>query len=128
MTMHLMSPVFTTTGKHKGKKKFRSSEHAAKSRRNAEAWKQLLEKWDVKPGPRKSNKNTRSSSVDTVYRRDSSLHNVPSLDTGVGVAAKKESQQYTGDAMIGIGQLHKSNAIPIFKQEDAEAISKMRRG
>jgi hypothetical protein len=50
------------------------------------------------------------------------------LDTGAGVAVKKEVQQYTGDAMIGIGQLHKSNAIPVFSKEDAIDISKMRRG
>jgi hypothetical protein len=29
--------------------------------------------------------------------------------------------------MIGIGQLHKSNAVPVFKQEDAADIAKMRR-
>jgi len=30
--------------------------------------------------------------------------------------------------MIGIGQLHKSNASPVFSQEEAIDISKMRRG
>jgi hypothetical protein len=50
------------------------------------------------------------------------------LDTGQGVATKKPVQQYTGDAMLGIGQLHKSNAVPIFKAQDAIDISKMRRG
>jgi hypothetical protein len=49
------------------------------------------------------------------------------LDTGAGLAAKKDIQKYTGDAMIGIGQLHKSNAVPVFKQEDAEDLAKMRR-
>jgi hypothetical protein len=49
------------------------------------------------------------------------------LDTGQGIATKKPVQQYTGDAMIGIGQLHKSNAVPIFSAEDAINISKMRR-
>ena len=60
------------------------------------------------------------------YRRTTPYY--PSLDSGKGVAVKKPIQQYTGDAMIGIGQLHKSNAIPVFKQSDAEDISKMRRG
>jgi hypothetical protein len=35
---------------------------------------------------------------------------------------------YTGDAMIGISTLHKSNAVPVFRQEDAVDIAKMRRG
>lgn len=45
-----------------------------------------------------------------------------------GVATKIEAPQYTGDAMIGIATLHKSNAVPVFSTEEAENISKMRRG
>lgn len=127
MTMHLMSPAFTTTGKQRGKKKFRTAEHAAKSRRNAEAWKQLLEKYDVKPTKAKPSKSVRSKPTDSNHRR-TIFDDARSVDTGIGVAAKKLVNQYTGDAMIGIGVLHKSNSVPIFKQEDAEAISKMRRG
>ena len=52
----------------------------------------------------------------------------PSLASDTGVAVKKPIQQYTGSAMLGIGQLHKSNAIPVFSKEDAIDISKMRRG
>ena len=64
----------------------------------------------------------------TVVDPSRSTDHIPSVDTGQGLAAKKATQQYTGDAMIGIGQLHKSNAVPIFKAEDAVDISKMRRG
>lgn len=52
---------------------------------------------------------------------------IPSLDSGIGNAAKKETQMYTGDKMIGIGQLHKSNAVPVFKQEEAKELASMRR-
>jgi hypothetical protein len=34
---------------------------------------------------------------------------------------------YTGDKMLGIGTLHKSNAVPVFRQEEAEEMAKMRR-
>jgi hypothetical protein len=34
---------------------------------------------------------------------------------------------YTGDKIIGIGTMHKSNAVPIFSQDEAKAISSMRR-
>jgi len=51
-----------------------------------------------------------------------------SLDTGTSVASKKEPQQYTGENMLGIGQLHKSNSVPVFRKEDAEDQAKMRRG
>lgn len=127
MSMHMLPAMYTTTGKKKTKQKFKSAAHAAKAKENAENWKRLLEKYDVKPGNRKSNKTTRSSPADTVYRRDSGTDSIPSLDTGVGVAPKKDIPVYTGDAMIGIGQLHKSNAVPVFKQEDAEDLAKMRR-
>jgi len=52
----------------------------------------------------------------------------PSLNTNTGSTAKKEHQIYTGDNMLGIGQLHKSNSVPVFKKEDAEDLAKMRRG
>lgn len=52
---------------------------------------------------------------------------IPSRDTGGAVAALKPTQMYTGDKMLGIGQLHKSNAVPVFRQEDAEDIARMRR-
>ena len=52
----------------------------------------------------------------------------PSLNSDRGVAVKQEVQQYTGENMLGIGQLHKSNSVPVFRKEDAEDQAKMRRG
>ena len=127
MTMHLMGPAFSTTGKKKGKKKFKSAAHAAQAKANAENWKQLLEKYDVKPQKRKDAQVTRKHSDVTIFRREPGTSSIPSLDTGVGNTSKHNIPVYTGNAMIGIGQLHKSNAVPIFSQEDAIDISKMRR-
>ena len=129
-----MSPVFTTTGKKKGKVKHRNAEAAAKARRNAEAWQAMLEKYDVKPA-RKVRQPVQSASrfnpvvgAGPILDPKRDTKHIPSLDTGQGIAAKRENTQYTGDAMLGIGVLHKSNSVPIFKQEDAIDISKMRRG
>lgn len=52
---------------------------------------------------------------------------IPSLNTGVGVAAAAPMKVYTGDKMIGIATMHKSNSVPVFSQEEAVNISKMRR-
>ena len=38
---------------------------------------------------------------------------------------RRESQQYTGDYVIGIGQLHKSNAVPVTNPKYAQEISAM---
>lgn len=35
---------------------------------------------------------------------------------------------YTGDAMLGIGTMHKSNAVPVFSTDDAKDLATMRRG
>lgn len=53
----------------------------------------------------------------------------PSGTSNGGIAAKKESQKYTGDKLLGIATMHKSNAVPVTKDSDmAEATAKMRRG
>jgi len=131
MTMHLEGPWLSTTGKKKGKRKFASAEHARKARERQESWAEFMKKWDIKPTEKKK---VRPSQQGLVKQKGwapppgRETPHYPSLNSDSGVAAKKPVQQYTGDAMIGIGQLHKSNSIPVFSKEDAVDISKMRRG
>jgi len=52
----------------------------------------------------------------------------PSLSTFGGNCTKPiHGKVYTGDKMLGIGTLHKSNAVPIFTDEDAKDQASMRR-
>lgn len=52
----------------------------------------------------------------------------PSLTTAGDSCTKPiHGKVYTGDKMLGIGTLHKSNAVPIFNSEDALDQAKMRR-
>lgn len=62
----------------------------------------------------------------SVNYRESSNH-IPSVGTGIGTAVKQEQKQYTGDVIIGISQMHKSNAVPVINQEAAQDIARMRR-
>ncbi len=129
MTMHLEGPWLSTTGKKKGKKKFASAEHARKAREQQESWQAFMKKWGIKEEERKQKRGLAAPTMPKKpepYRRETQHY--PSLNSDAGVATKKPVQQYTGDAMIGIGQLHKSNSIPVFSKEDAVDISKMRRG
>ena len=134
MSMHMEGPWLSTTGKRRGKKRFRNAGSANTARKNAEAWQALLDKWGVKDEEVKATKIQRPTRFDPVVRNSPVVdpkrltHNIPSVVTGQGIAAKKPVQQYTGDAMIGIGVLHKSNSVPIFSKQDATDISKMRRG
>jgi hypothetical protein len=52
----------------------------------------------------------------------------PSVVTPGGSATKPvKGNVYTGTAMLGIGTLHKSNAVPIFSDEEAKDQANMRR-
>lgn len=63
------------------------------------------------------------------YVRDDSNEGltIRSLNSFGGVAAKKEVQKYSGDSVIGIATMHKSNLQPIFSQEAAIDAATMRR-
>ena len=50
-----------------------------------------------------------------------------SLDTGLGSATKSNPNIYTGTKVKGIATMHKSNAVPVFTDEEAISISSMRR-
>lgn len=54
--------------------------------------------------------------------------NIPSLETTECLTAKVEQPKYTGDKLIGIALMHKSNYVPVFTTEEAVNITKMRRG
>lgn len=60
------------------------------------------------------------------YIRETPKYN--SLETTGGVATKPvKGNTYTGNKMKGIGTLHKSNAVPIFTDEEAIDQANMRR-
>jgi hypothetical protein len=53
---------------------------------------------------------------------------IPSLPFTGGPCPKKANPVYTGNAIKGIGTMHKSNAVPVFSDEQARDIATMRRG
>lgn len=97
----------------------------AKQRELQADWEKLLQKYAPK-------KPIKQSSGDWVYslgktaRRETPK--IPSLPFSGAPCLKKETQMYTGTAMKGIGTLHKSNAVPVFSDEEAVEIARMRRG
>lgn len=94
----------------------------AKQRELQADWEKLMKKYE----PKKSVAATPYREP-SAYRRETPRY--PSVDTGVtGAVTTAKTQQYTGSAMMGIATLHKSNAVPVFTQEDAIEISRMRRG
>ena len=129
--MHLEGPWLSTTGKRKGKQKFASAEHARKARELDESWKELQKKWAVEIEEKKRRRGLTAESLSKSYSlkipegRNTTAH-IKSVDTG-GNAVLKPSPVYTGTKVKGIATMHKSNAVPVFSDEEAQDISKMRR-
>jgi len=132
MSMHLEGPWLSTTGKKKGKKKFASAEHARKSRDLDESWRELQKKWGIEAEVKKRARGLTAPSLSKFYSlaipagRNTTAH-IKSVDTGLGNATLKPAKQYTGNKVKGIATMHKSNAVPVFSDEQAVDISRMRR-
>ena len=130
--MHLEGPWLSTTGKKKGKKKFASAEQARKARELDESWKALQKKWGIEAEERKRKRAMSAPAMlptqSSPYRRDTGPR-IPSLNGGLDMspATKTPAKVYTGTKVLGIGTMHKSNAVPIFSDEEAQDISRMRR-
>ena len=126
--MHLESPWLSLGGKRKGKVKFRNAEQAKKARELEESWKEMLKRQGVEAEEKKRAKALKAPTL--TYKLSAppgrETQKIKSLSTPGGSTATVH-KVYTGDKIIGIATLHKSNAVPVFSQEEAVEISKMRR-
>jgi hypothetical protein len=130
MTMHLHHPSLSLSGKKKGKQKFRNADEARKARELDASWNELQKKWGVEAQEKKRKRalsaETLSYSLPTPVGR-TNTHHIKSLNSGAGVATLAPAKVYTGTKIKGIGTMHKSNAVPIFSDQEAIEISQMRR-
>ena len=125
MSMHLEGPWLTTTGKRRAKPKFASAEHKRQAEAQTAAWELLKQKH----APKRAvfSKAFTNSKMPKIVIPRGTAH-IPSLNTGVGTAVRAPDKVYTGNSVVGISTLHKSNGVPVFSKEEAIDISKMRRG
>jgi N-acetylglucosamine-6-phosphate deacetylase len=128
--MHLEGPWLSTTGKKKGKQKFASAEHKRKAEQADADWKDLQKRWGVEADEKKRQRALSAPSLSGHYSlsipEGRSTAHIKSVDTG-GNATLKPAKVYTGTKVKGIATMHKSNAVPVFSDEQAVDISKMRR-
>ena len=126
--MHLHHPALSMGGKRKGKQKFRNSDEARKARELAAEWERNQAKW-ASMSPKVSTPKREQLTYKLSAPVGRETQRIASLNTGhTGAVTVKQIPQYTGDKIIGIGTLHKSNAVPIFTDQEAKDISRMRRG
>ena len=121
MTMHMLPVYYTTTNTRKRKAGKKTQSQLAAERDHQKFLKKMgigtrssvgLEQRSSKPWVTGSSP-VESTKPKIVY--DSSM-------------AKKEEMVYTGTEIIGIAQMHKSNAVPVRGKKQATEIANMRRG
>ena len=133
--MHLEGPWLTTTGKIRStRRKWASADAARKARELRAEWEQRQAEWN-KLAPRFSAQRRGTASQPLVQRSLAPQYppgrepqHIPSLpDTPGAVASRPADKVYTGTKIKGIGTMHKSNAVPIFSDDEAQDIAHMRR-
>ena len=130
MSMHLHHPSLSLNGKKKGKVKFRNADEARKARELDASWKELLKNQGLALEEKRRSRAMKAEPL--VYKltgatdRAGTAH-IPSRNTG-GNATLAPAKVYTGTKVKGIATMHKSNAVPVFSDEEAIEISRMRRG
>jgi hypothetical protein len=98
----------------------------AKQRELKDSWEKLLSKYEPKKKIVIVKKQELKDTYSLKIPRETTHY--PSLNSGYHDTAKKNIPVYTGTNMIGIGTLHKSNAVPVFSSEEASEMARMRRG
>jgi hypothetical protein len=131
MTMHLEGPWLSTTGKKRGPKKWASAEAKKQAQQRQAEWdRKLVEFEKMAPkfstGPYNAPKKTIKDFSPKIPPGRETAH-IDSVDTGWVPCVKVHDQAYTGTKIKGIGTMHKSNAVPVFSDEEAKDISSMRR-
>ncbi len=111
-----MQMIHTSLGKSKKRKP------NAKQRELQAEWEKLLKKYETKPVSR----IVKPLAQPKPYVRETPK--IASLPFTAGPCTKSPDKVYTGTAIKGIGTMHKSNAVPIFTDEQAVEIATMRRG
>ena len=142
MTMHVIPGFFATTNKKQKPTKFTKAqmnkfqddlrEHNNRCKRegrhsekmNIDQYIDFIHGINIKKAPSKTELYVPKKDVSV---RESTKH-IKSLNSGhFGACTLAPKKEYTGNSMVGIATMHKSNAVPVFNHEQAEEISRMRR-
>ena len=110
------------------KSKFKKRKPNAKQRELAREWEELLKRYESKKSINVSGGVKSYSPPKSLVPPGRDTPKYPSLATTFDSCTKPiHGKVYTGTLLIGIGTLHKSNAIPIISEEEAKDQASMRR-
>ena len=146
MTMSLVGPYLTTTNYKKRKAKKLTDNQRLKLEQEWRAYNKRMRQQNChlaqfdtfeqylsyirgEHKPRKKEKEFETYAPTQSYVRNTTQY--PSLqtsDTIPGACAKRENQRYTGDLIVGVATMHKSNLVPVMRgTSEAKDIAAMRR-
>jgi hypothetical protein len=114
-----MQIIFSSSKKSKKRKP------TAQQRELQKSWDLLTKKYAPKSNVSKPKELSDVYSLGKPACRETP--NIPSLPYSPGSCTKKDNLVYTGTKVKGIGTMHKSNAVPIFSDDEAKEIATMRR-
>ena len=129
--MHLEGPWLSTTGRKRGPKKWASAEAKKLAQQRQAEWDRKLVQFDklapkFSTGPYNAPRKTIKDFMPKAPPGRETV-TIPSQDTGWVACVKNKDKEYTGTKIKGIGTMHKSNAVPVFSDEEATDIARMRR-
>ena len=111
---------------HTSFKKRKAKKPNAKQRELQADWENLLKKYATKTVVKPKQQLRDVYSLGKPAGRETPK--IPSLPFSGGACTKSPDKVYTGTLIKGIATMHKSNAVPVFTDEQAVEISQMRRG
>ena len=118
MTMHLVRGMTTTSTR---KRRQNRKPCQAQAQAAHDAW---LRKMGVHPSQLKSKEKSSGSRIPNYSAKSSS---VKTSDVVVAIAGRRKANEYSGDYIVGLATMHKSNTVPVGKGNSAEDYAKMRR-
>jgi hypothetical protein len=138
MTMHLVKGIYLPKKKKTKSKKIDSSAMELEWRQyNKEMrrthchhlqYKTLQEYIDYRLGKtKKYEKKFQPYVPPPTYVRDQKEYASADAKAPVGSCAKPEKKEYSGDYLVGIATMHKSNMVPVGKEDNPKNYSTMRR-
>tara|TARA_R110001632_G_scaffold80132_1_gene179356 strand:- start:361 stop:768 length:408 start_codon:yes stop_codon:yes gene_type:complete len=135
--MHLLGPMWTTT-KYTSKRKKNKNQRELLAKVEHDKW---LKKMGAHPSQRSkigdkcygstagSNPVREGSIPSSSAKPFMTVGNLTSKFPVGNLTSKRKENFYTGDQLVGVATLHKSNMVPVRKDSnDAKEIARMRRG
>jgi hypothetical protein len=128
MSFHLEGPWLSTTGKKKGPKKWASAEAKRKAEFLEESWKALQKKWGIEAEEKKRKRASCCRYVETKRNYfEEKLLRLKACRLLQDLVYEHQIKYIPETKSKVLVLCTKANAVPVFSDEEAQDIAKMRR-